>query len=136
MGRLSTLTTMARERMTRAMRTARALADMAAQVLDWERAHRALAAAEHDRALPGDGPAAPVSSKRARAATPGQEAPPGEAAPAEGAAPSRFRDTIAASHAPRVPALASTLGPDDTLVSLPAPSHDPNDRDAGRRAPH
>lgn len=136
MGKLSILTTMARERVTRAVRTARALADMAAQVLDWERAHRALVAAEHDRVAPGDAAAPPTSVKRTRAERPGEPVLPLEATASPDGAPPRFRDTIAASHAPRVPPLASTLGPDDTLVSLTSPALDPEGRAAPTRAQH
>ena len=138
MGKLSMLTTMARERATRAVRTARALVDMAAQVLDWERAHRALVAAEHGRVAPGDAPAPPTSVQRLRAGRPGEATPPLQVeatAPPDGSQ-SRYRDTIAASHAPRVPPLASTLGPDDTLVSLTSPALDPEGRAARTRAQH
>ena len=137
MGKLSILTTMARERATRAVRTARALVDMAAQVLDWERAHRALVAAEHGRVAPGNAPAPPTSVKRARAGRPGEETSPLDATAPPDGPPSRYRDTIAASHAPRVPPLASTLGPDDTLVSLTVPpALEPEGRSARTRAPH
>jgi hypothetical protein len=136
MGQLSNLKTMARERATRAVRTARALTDMAVQFLDWERAHRALVAAEHGRVAPRDAATPPATVKRARGERPGDETLPLEVTATPDGAPPRFRDTIAASHAPRVPPLASTLGPDDTLVSLTAPALDPADHAARTRASH
>jgi hypothetical protein len=126
----SSLRQRATDRVTRTLRTARALADMASQLLDWERSHRALLAAVSDDARP----APRTAATRARLSTPA-EVEDVTAPPAIGAVPTdtaRFQDTLAKSHAPH----RATLHPEAEWVGYAPPARDGEAREDDAHRSH